>query len=151
MSNRDRTNFVCGHVDLSFDETNKNCALPVNKELLASETIVHHSFTFDREDNLVISKNMYQDDVIAAFFASWNTRPGVHQQGHVDQNIAVLMRALIYTFEHAAWEKHGYSQSSSEGHVELENMKGALKYAPTVQEVTDAYARALEGLQRRAN
>ena len=148
MSNRDRTNFMCS-VELPFDSTNKNRALPVNRDDLASETLVPNSFAFDRNDNLVISKDMYQDDVIAAFHASWQSRPGVHQNGHVDQNIEVVMRALLFTFEHAAWEKHGYSQSSSEGQVELENMKGALSYAPSVEQVAEVYGRVLEGLKRR--
>lgn len=130
---------------LPYEGTTSNVALPVNKTTLANAT--NGKVTLDDQHNLVIDKNMYQDDIISVFEKAWRTRPNTDRDGHVDHDVHVMMKALIFTFENAAWVKHGYSGSD---HTEsIDNMKRGLGSAPTVQEVTDVFTRVLDSLRSR--
>lgn len=132
---------------LPYNSAAGNNALPVSAENLSQLTdddvsIVRGFVSF--------SGSMYQDDIVSVFAKSFATRPGASQPGHPDYDTYVMMRALIFTFENAAWVKHGYS-----GDNDLQRSRSLLtegmKSMPSAQEVSEVYARVVESLNTRRN
>ena len=128
---------------LPYDSNSKNVALPINALQLSHLTQGEAKIT--PEGQLQMNREMYQDDILSVFEKSWRTRPGVSIPGHVDQDIHILMKALLMTFERAAWQKHGYSLHDAQD--SLNHLKrGFENGAPTVEQVTNAYTKVYQEL-----
>jgi hypothetical protein len=131
---------------LPYDRSSHNVALPTSPENVSNATGA--AVTLDAETgNVTFPGNMYADDIISILGESFASRPNAHTPGTVDGDTYTTLKALLLVFESAAWKKHGYSNSDPS--LAKSNVTHALTHAPTVEQVTQAYANALKELQSR--
>jgi len=131
---------------LPYDRSSSNVALPTSPENVAQST--DGAVTLNAETGAVtFPANMYADDIISVLGESFASRPQARTPGTIDGDTYTSLKALLLVFESAAWRKHGYSNTDPT--LAKTNVAHALTHAPTVEQVTEAYANALKELQSR--
>jgi hypothetical protein len=119
-----------------YNPENNNTAFPVCCEDMCNVT--NKKVMIASTGHVMIEPDMAQDDILAIMARAWASRPQVNNPDHPDYKISVMMRALIMTFENAAWQTHGYTLDQDRTRS-VEIMRKGLVNAPSLQQVNEVY------------